>query len=342
MGNAKPGSWKIWVGIFVLLVLVTAGLIVANKSRPVPEATTTDQKEEPAILRGFSLSPKSFEGTDYANFFVDAAKSGNTLSWAGHYQDLTKTVGNAAKTVISEAKKLDLTPVIIVGPNKGEVFDGIFLQGFRSAVLDFVTGNDVPYLGLGNEIDEVYHESTGRYAALIDTIETLAVDVRAASPKTKVFTIFQLERTKGLQGGLFGGQNNPNKHTWPLVTELKNLDFVAFTTYPCLIYKAPAEIPEEYYSDVANQTTLPVSFTEIGWFRETPVAGWESSEGEQADFIARFDELTTRLEPKLAIWPFLYDQAIPTPFQNMGLLGLEQTSSAGLTAWRLIVAEKQP
>src|SRR5688572_32502528 len=60
------------------------------------------------------------EGADFANFFAQAAKSGNTLNWAGHYQELSNTTGNAAKVVISEAEKRDMTPVIIVGPRSEE------------------------------------------------------------------------------------------------------------------------------------------------------------------------------------------------------------------------------
>jgi hypothetical protein len=329
----RPGRWLIWVGL--LLVVAVVGLIVAAVAS-FPEASEQEDaaKNTNELLRGFSLSPKSFDAADYPGFFPLAAEYGNTLSWAGHYSDLNKTVGNAAKTVLEQAEKHDLAPILITGPNNDEVLDGIGQQGLREAVLNFVKSNAVPYLGLGNEIDEVYGESPARYATLINLLQTLAQDVKAASPETKVFTVFQLERVKGLQGGLFGKRNDPNNHLWKLVSDANSFDFVAFTTYPCLIYKAPAEIPEEYYSDIANHTAVPVIFTEIGWFRETPVAGWEADEAEQTAFIERFAEMTVRLEPKIVIWPFFYDQPIPAPFENMGLLGTDQTDSAGLTAWR--------
>jgi len=333
----KPGRWYIWMAVVLVAV---AGLLILvdylTKSAGDPYGTDYDPRASSEMkLRGFSLSPKSFSADDYPAFFSKAAQYGNTLSWAGHYSDLNKTEGNAAKNVLEQSKKYNLTPVLIIGPHNNEVLDGIGQQGLREAVLNFVKNNQVPYLGLGNEIDEVYAESPARYSTLINLLQTLAKDVKAASPETKVFTVFQLERVKGLQGGLFGKTNDPNKHLWSKVSELQDFDLVAFTTYPCLIYKSPAEIPEEYYSDIANHTQLLVMFTEIGWFRETPVTGWESTEQEQADFINRFAELSVRLEPKLVIWPFLYDQTIPKPFETIGLLGIDQEMSRGLDAWQV-------
>lgn len=328
--------WAVWLGLLVLLAGAASVLIIANRAKDQSSTETSTKTDTTATaLRGFSLSPKSFASADLAAFFSTAAEYGNVLSWAGHYSDLGKSSGNAAITVLSESRKRRLTPVLITGPNKGEVFDGIFVESFRSSVLDFVKNNEVPYLGLGNEIDSVYRESPSRYTNLVSIIETLVADIRAASPETKIFTVFQLEQTKGLQGGLFGKKNDPNDHTWQLVTGLKNFDFVAFTTYPSLIYQSPSEIPEEHYTDIQNHTSLPILFTEIGWFRKTPVAGWDSTEQEQADFIGRFDELTTRVNPRIVIWPFLYDQNVATPFQNMGLLGVNETATQGLDAWQL-------
>jgi hypothetical protein len=314
-----------------LAAVIVIVVMVAAFNRKGPEAT--DQSVTSRGLVGVSLSPKSFAAGDYLAFFNKAAAVGNALSWAGPWQDLAKS-NNAALTVINESKKRRMTPFIITGPANDEVLDGVFRQGFHETVLNFVRANDVPYLGLGNEINNSYREAPERYEAVISTLNQLAKDVKAASPDTKVFTIFQLERLKGLHGGLFGGKNNTADHDMTLLNNLENFDMVAFTTYPCLIYKTPAEIPEKYYTDIANHTDLPVVFSEVGWFRETPVAGWESNEQEQADFIARFQKLTASLKPAAVIWPFLYDQDIPSPFQEIALLGPNQESSPGYRAWQ--------
>jgi hypothetical protein len=325
---------KIVLWTVLVAILLVSALILFKRAKQPSANTETTISYDQQRLRGVSWSPKSSSVADLNAFFKLIPSIGNALSWAGNYQDLAKTTGNAARTVIEQSRKYNITPIIITGPNNNEVLDGIGQENFRNAVLNFIKENDVPYIGLGNEIDEIYLKSPTRYENLIRIIEQLATDVRAASPDTKVFTIFQLERVKGMRGGLFGGKNDPSINSWPLIAEIKNLDFVAFTSYPCLIYKSPAEIPDEYYSEIANHTSLPVIFTEIGWFRETPTTGWESSEAEQAQFVQQFKQLTERIAPSIVIWPFLYDQDIATPFKQIGLLGQESTTSLGYEAWK--------
>ncbi len=321
-----------WVfGILIVLLGLVLAAVVASQPKENESAATDETASERLV--GVSLSPKSFAATDYLAFFDKAADVGNTLSWAGPWADLAKP-NNAALTVIKESKKRGVTPVIITGPADGEVFDGIFQQGFRDAVLNFVKGNDVPYLGIGNEINITYYDSSARYESLVSILNQLAKDVKDASPTTKVFTIFQLERLKGLHGGLFGGKNSTTDNDMALLKGIENFDMVAFTTYPCLIYKTPAEIPEEYYSDITNHTNLPVIFTEVGWFREGPATGWEATVQEQADFITRFQELTERFDPKLVIWPFLYKQDIAAPFEGLFLLTSNEETSPGYEAWK--------
>jgi hypothetical protein len=293
---------KIVLWTVLVAILLVSALILFKRAKQPSANTETTISYDQQRLRGVSWSPKSSSVADLNAFFKLIPSIGNALSWAGNYQDLAKTTGNAARTVIEQSRKYNITPIIITGPNNNEVLDGIGQENFRNAVLNFIKENDVPYIGLGNEIDEIYLKSPTRYENLIS--------------------------------GLFGGKNDPSINSWPLIAEIKNLDFVAFTSYPCLIYKSPAEIPDEYYSEIANHTSLPVIFTEIGWFRETPTTGWESSEAEQAQFVQQFKQLTERIAPSIVIWPFLYDQDIATPFKQIGLLGQESTTSLGYEAWK--------
>lgn len=319
--------------ILLIAVIAVTTVIVVSRRTTKDQSDKSDQVQTPTKLKGVSLSPINFEPDNYRDFFAKAAEVGNALSWAGNWQDL-KNPNNAAKTVLVQAKKQNMTPIIITGPNKGEVYDGIFTQGFREAVLQFVGDNEVSFLGIGNEIDQEYLVSPARYQTLLSTLTSLATEIKSVSPTTKVFTVFQLERVKGLQGGLFGRINDQSQNLWKLVGELQGFDYIGFTTYPCLIYKSPAEIPDEYYTEISNYTDLPIIFTEIGWFRETPVAGWESNEAEQSQFIERFKTLIERVAPDVVIWPFLYDQNIAAPFKQIGLLSPTATSSLGYEAWK--------
>jgi len=170
----------------------------------------------------------------------------------------------------------------------------------------------------------------GQVAQLFD--ETYDA-VKAASPKTKVFTVFQLERMKGLHGGLWGGADDLAKDEWALLERFPKADLVGFTTYPGLVFKDPADIPADYYAEARAHTTKPVAFTEVGWPSDAAVRGWESSEEEQARFVGRFFELTRELKPEMVIWPFLYDPAIGQPFKSMGLRRPDGQPRQAWAAW---------
>jgi len=156
--------------------------------------------------------------------------------------------------------------------------------------------------------------------------------VRAASPDTKAFTVFQLERLRGLRGGLYGGVNDPAANAWALLADFPSTDLLAFTTYPCIVYEDPSDLAPDYYVDVASHTPKPVAFTEAGGFRAGPT-GWESSSEEQAAFVAKYVSMTSPLKPKLLIWSFLYDQPVAEPFKTMGLLPTNGAETPGWMAW---------
>ncbi len=108
-----------------------------------------------------------------------------------------------------------------------------------------------------------------------------------------------------------------------------------FTTYPSLVFGDPAEIPASYYADLATRTAKPIAFTEIGWHSDAAIAGWESSEVEQAAFVDRYftliDALRDRIE--MTVWTFVYDLPAPQPFASMGLRRSDGTARSAWDAW---------
>ena len=118
-------------GLIVILLLVTsmivAVLIPMQQPRDAEEVDTTGEegvsapttneettteetppKETVKTLRGVSLSPRSFEGPDFANFFEKAQQAGGVLTWAGDWWGLVDEEGAAhvvTKLVLHYDKK---------------------------------------------------------------------------------------------------------------------------------------------------------------------------------------------------------------------------------------------
>ncbi len=180
----------------------------------------------------------------------------------------------------------------------------------------------------------LYEKSFADLDAFVQLYNQVYDAVKSTSPNTQVFTTFQLEKMKGLGGGLFGGTNSPDASEWNLLDRFSKLDLVAFTTYPGLIYKVPSEIPSDYYSEIQQHTNKKVAFTEIGWHSNASPTGWESSAAEQAQFVTTFFDLTANLGNKeIAIWSFLYDQNTAPPFNSMGLFNADGNAKPAWNNW---------
>ena len=192
-------------------------------------------------------------------------------------------------------------------------------------------------MAFGIEVNILYEKSPGDFDAFADFFGEVYDAVKAVSPDTKVFTVFQLEKLKGLSGGLFGGVNDLSKADWSLLDRFPQSDLAAFTTYPGLIYLDPADIPTNYYAEIISHTVKPVVFTEIGWYAAASPTGWESSDAEQARFVDTFFTLVKDVEPEMAIWSFLFDQNTVEPFRTMGLCRSDGTCRP---AWERWIADK--
>jgi hypothetical protein len=155
--------------------------------------------------------------------------------------------------------------------------------------------------------------------------------IKEVSPDTKVFTVLQYELLKGHNFWSLEPADESKTQWWML--DLFKSDAVAFTTYPCLVYRDPSEIPDDYYSEIRDHTFKPIIFSEIGWHSEASPAGWESSEEEQARFITKYHSLTEGFSVEVSVWSFLYDQDTLEPFRSMGLLRPDGTSRPAWDIW---------
>lgn len=315
-----------------VVVIAILGVVFLGAACSVRNMTSTNANATVArIPRGVSFSPSSTSVTGLNDFFTRTTQIGSFVSWAGPTADLAKTNGGPS-VVLSKSTQLGLTPVVIVSPRSEDLASTAAYQSWHDAVVAFAQAKQIPYLGVGNEINKSFTQSQRTFFG--QRYPTLIADIHGVSPQTKVFVTFQYEWLRGMRGGLFGGTNDPAQEQWndTSIQRLLDEDVVAFTTYPGLVYKNPTDLPSDYYANIREHTQFPVAFTEIGWFRTGP-AGWDSSGDEQAAFIQTFRQQTQMLDPEFSLWSFLYDPPASEPFTTMGLLTAGETDSPAWRAW---------
>lgn len=343
--------------LIILLIVIVVVIFNQNKSNDTDSSTTEETLDRDTVeendiennnnsaitLSGISLSPKSFTGTDFGTFMEKVSDSGEILTAAGNIDDL-ENKNSGAHTVAGLSDGYSYTPVIlthIVNPgNKGlkEPLTPETEQRYLDSIAGFLEEYDIPYFSMGVEVNILYEHSTDEYNQFVQFYSKVAETVKTTSPDTQLIVVFQLERIKGLKGGLFGGINDTNQNNWNLINDFPEADIIGFTTYPYLIYSTPSEIPSNYYSEILDYVdeTKKIAFLEVGWPWKIDLAGWESSETEQLQFIQLFSNQIQSLSPELIVWPFLFDQEeIPEViFKYLGLLRDDQSTSSAYEEWQ--------
>jgi len=322
---------------YILTITLILAILLLPACTEKADTTIVSQGEP---LKGVSLSPKSFQGDDFTGFFAKAKQAGSIVSWAGDWQELANLEKGGPTVVASLASTYEYTPIIqaqFFTQSTGKLlrpFDETTRQQYKDAAVNFAKKFKPTYLGIGIEVNILYEKSPADFDNFVSFYSEVYDAVKQASPDTKIFPTFQLEKMKGMSGGLFGGTNDPANAEWQLLDRFPKADLIAFTTYPGLVYETPAEIPADYYAETRTKTTKPIAFTEIGWHSAASPAGWESAEEEQAAFVTRFFELTKSLDAELFIWSFLYDQNTIEPFNTMGLISREGNEKTAFNIWR--------
>ncbi len=201
-------------------------------------------------------------------------------------------------------------------------------QIYLDSTIDFVKKYKPKYFGIGVEVNIFAEKNPDAFEEFVPFYNEVYDAIKIVSPDTKVFTVFQLEKMKGLPMWKI----EESKSNWELIDRFKT-DIIAFTTYPGIFYKDVSDIPEDHYAEIKSYVSKPIAFTEIGWHSKDSPDGWESSEQEQAEFIKRFFKLTEDLEIEMAIWSFMYDQDAIEPFDSMGLINNDGTKKLSWYEW---------
>jgi len=184
-------------------------------------------------------------------------------------------------------------------------------QQYKELALSICEKYDAQYLALGVEVNTYYQYHPKDFDLFVTAYKDIYDEIKAKYPQTKVFVTFQLERMKGIGDKTFGASIEPH---WQLIDKFGDkLDLVAFTTYPEIEYDSPAEIPEDYYSEIRKHTNKKIAFTEIGW------QSTKKTEKDQKDFLLRFLQLTKELDIENVNWVFMHDLPGFGPLKKVGL-----------------------
>lgn len=318
--------------LLIIVLTLAAGCTSADPSTagsgtPLEEADTG----EGDTLYGVSFSPAAFTGDGITSFFQEAATLGGVVTWGGSW-DAVADENGAPHVVAQLAPQYGLEPVIITDIGPDAFGNATRREARKQAAVAFAERYTPRFMGIGNEINLYHEDDPALFQERAAYYNDVYRAVKAASPETTVFTVFQYERLQGMHGGLFGGENTETAD-WQLLDAVAPFDMVAFTTYPGLVYRDPDDIPAAYYTTITAYTDRPFGFTELGWFRTGP-AGWESSVAEQAAFIDTFTTRTATLNPQFNVWLFLHEQSVQEPFTTMTLYYANGTRTLAWTAWR--------
>jgi hypothetical protein len=312
-----------------LLACLLVAVIIISGCCQQPEERVYEKP-----LKGVSLSPRSSGGEDFTNFFEEATQAGEIVMWAGDWNELS-TQSGAPKVVTELSNQYNYIPLVEVTLHStGELIrplDEATKQDYKERAVSFAERYQPEYFVLGIEVNSIYGESPEDFQEFVALYNEIYFELKEVSPETKVFTVFQLEKMKGL--ALWSvDSHDPSNEQWWMIDEF-NSDIVGFTTYPCLVHKDPSDIPGDYYTEIREHTSKPIAFTEMGWHSIASPQGWESSEAEQAEFIRRFFTLTEDLDPEIVVWSFMYDPDIIEPFNSMGLRRSDGTARLSWNAW---------
>ena len=151
------------------------------------------------------------------------------------------------------------------------------------------------YLILATEANFMKYWMPEEWTAFIDAYQEAAQIVHRLAPLTKIGV--------SLHYGMFIWQQDA-----PMLEQLGDCDFAAFTSYPGWLlmdgyYSSIEEIPPDWYAMVRLYfPDLPIIFSEVGWS-----SGGMSNEEEQRRYIENLPRLMSLARPDMICYVFAYD-----------------------------------
>jgi hypothetical protein len=309
---------KLILFLFLFFIVVVGGCTDKTDGGDVLSDGKEDGINLPISSRDFYLgvvpTPKSLPETTWDDI-VDAYKEAGdiaevTMVWTGknigQFERLKENQVMTALRVYGLKTILTLSFATIKEvPGEGLVLVIDAPEGFEASLSDhefrsqwvneakMIAQEFKPeYFSLGNEINDYFYlhpEDIDSYMSLF--VEAYS-EIKEASPGTKVFVVFSYTHLI-------------DNNQWDLLERFNSkVDLIGLTTYPWKHFDDPGDIPVDYYTRLSQHTSRPIAFTEIGWISSEERG---SSEGEQADYLMRFLELTKDMDIEMINWLFLHE-----------------------------------
>ncbi|MCR4317987.1 MAG: hypothetical protein NUW37_16710 [Planctomycetes bacterium] len=301
---------------------------------------------------GVALSPKGYPGSatnqDWIDFYTNHSDVGKLIAFHTNWRDSAQTAGQTPQILASAeiaSAQYGFTPAIGIGwdingtpdltsandPQDNTWGNAQTRQQYKDMVATFATQHQPKYLFLGNEVNSFWlSHPQAEWDVWVTEYRECYDAVKAASPDTIVFTVFQLERMKGV--GVNTGWSNAAH--WQLLDDVKDkCDAIGFTTYPYFEYTDPANVPANYYTEIADHYDGPVIFTEVGWVAD-PAIPFLGSEQKQADFIDVFFSRIQAFDVRYVCWLFLHDVPGFQAFSQIGLRDQNGVSRLSEARWK--------
>ena len=213
-------------------------------------------------------------------------------------------------------------------------------EQIRSAFVDYakyVAENYHPkYLALGVEINSYQHQHPEDFEQFVTLYHQTYDGVKALSPETLVFPIFQLEELQGLLP-----TDQPYPPQWYLIQRFEpRLDLLAVSSYPDLAFPAAEEIPGSYFAQLQSYTDRPIVIAGTGYS-----SGDDANENQQVAYLRRVLDGAQQLSMPLLVWLVGQDPTFTSDvslglLQHIGLLRQDGTEKPAWRAW--LEASRRP
>jgi hypothetical protein len=345
---------RILAGLLLLtLATLACGTGTPPRSTPEPAFVAATLVNGPQLgIAG--LIPRNYPNPsagDWTDLFTHLHETGNLVGVYTAWNDSPEAEGlppEVIKTAFDLQKQYGVTPVIALSFYQDAAEDHLASlirwddTDQRERVVEtarqIAESYQPPYFALGIEINRYYEEDPAGFKAYVDLYVEMYDAIKAISPQTLVFPIFQYEK---MHGGVFFSGDNQAQPEWELLDKFNGrMDLIAFTTYPFLLYATPADLPNGYYTEITRHASQKIAFTEIGWpsavLSAMPDSPFGGSPDEQSDFVRRFFSLTSDLPLDLALWSFPHDVGpdFNAAFTSISLRENNGTPKPALQVWR--------